>query len=160
MAINHSMKYVVPLMAWTLATPLLPLAWATDDLNLIRFGESALAYSSGSIQRATPLDGFVNIITGDNQTTGHRMIVGNQGVLYLKLNNPSDVAIGDLFTIYKRARKVFHPTTGQFMGHLVIRLAVAQVSQIDKELTTVKVMRSYAAVSPGDPVMKFVHPTD
>jgi chemotaxis protein MotB len=160
MATNRSMKYVVPLMAWTLATPLLPLAWATDDLNLIRSGESALAYSSGSIQRATPLDGFVNIITGDNQTTGHRMIVGNQGVLYLKLKNPDDVAIGDLFTIYKRARKVFHPTTGQFMGHLVIRLAVVQVSQIDKELTTVKVMRSYAAVSPGDPVMKFVYPTN
>jgi hypothetical protein len=36
MATKHSMKYVVPLMAWTLATPLLPLAWAADDLNLIR----------------------------------------------------------------------------------------------------------------------------
>ena len=157
---NYSMKCVVSLMVWTLATPLLPLAWAADDLNSIRFGEPALAYSSGSIQRSTPQDGFVNVITGDNQTTGDHMILGSRDVLYLRLKNPGDVVPGDLFTIYRRAHKVFHPTTGQYLGHLVNRLAVVQVSQIDKDLTTVQIMRAYAAVSPGDPVMKFVLPTD
>ena len=157
---NYSLKSVVSLMVWTLATPLLPLAWAADDLTSIRFGEPALTYSSGSIQRSTPQDGFVNVITGDNQTTGDHMILGTQDVLYLRLKSPGDVAPGDLFTIYRRAHKVFHPTTGQYLGHLVNRLAVVQVSQIDKDLTTVQIMRSYAAVSPGDPVMKFVPPTD
>jgi chemotaxis protein MotB len=157
---NYSSKCVVSLMVWTLATPLLPLAWAADDLNSIRFGEPALAYSSGSIQRSTPHDGFVNVVTGDNQTTGNHMILGSRDVLYLRLKNPGDVAPGDLFTIYKRVHKVFHPTTGQYLGHLVNRLAVVQVSQIDKDLTTVQIIRAYAAVSPGDPVMKFVPPTD
>ena len=157
---NYSLKSVVSLMVWTLATPLLPLAWAADDLNSIRFGEPALAYSSGSIQRSTPQDGFVNVITGDNQTTGDHMILGSRDVLYLRLKNPGDVATGDLFTIYKRTHKVFHPTTGQYMGHLVNRLAVVQVTQIDKDLTTVQIMRAYATVSPGDPVMKFMPPTD
>jgi chemotaxis protein MotB len=102
----------------------------------------------------------VNVITGDNQTTGDHMILGSRDVLYLRLKNSGDVAPGDLFTIYKRAHKVFHPTTGQYLGHLVNRLAVVQVSQIDKDLTTVQIMRAYGAVSPGDPVMKFVPPTD
>jgi len=157
---NYSMKYVVSLLVWTLATPLLPLAWAADDLNSIRFGEPALAYSSGSIQRSTPQDGFVNVITGDNQTTGDHMILGSRDILYLRLKNPSDVAPGDLFTIYRRPHKVFHPTTGQYLGYLVNRLAVVQVTQIDKDLTTVQIIRAYAAVSPGDPVMKFVPPSD
>jgi len=157
---NYSMKCVVSLMVWTFATPLLSLAWAADDLNSIRFGEQALAYSSGSIQRSTPQDGFVNVITGDNQTTGDHMILGSRDVLYLRLKNPGDVAPGDLFTIYRRAHKVFHPTTGQYLGHLVNRLAVVQVSQIDKDLTTVQIIRAYAVVSPGDPAMKFVLPTD
>jgi chemotaxis protein MotB len=157
---NYSMKHVVSLMVWTLATPLLPLAWAADDLNSIRFGEPALAYSSGSIQRSTPQDGFVNVITGDNQTTGDHMILGTRDVLYLRLKNPGDVAPGDLFTIYRRTYKVFHPSTGQYLGYLVNRLAVVQVSQIDKDLSTVQIVRAYAAVSPGDPVMKFVPPTD
>ncbi|HSQ51617.1 MAG TPA: OmpA family protein [Nitrospiraceae bacterium] len=157
---NYSMKYVVPFMAWTLATPLLPLAWAIDDLNSIRFGEAALAYSSGSIQQSTPQDGFVNVITGDNQTTGDHMILGARDVLYLRLKNPGDVAIGDLFTIYRRPSKVFHPTSGLYMGYLVNRLAVVQVTQLDKDLTTVQVARAYGAVSPGDPVMKFVPPAE
>ena len=157
---NYPMKCAVSFMVWTLATPLLPLAWAADDLNSVRFGEQALAYSSGSIQRSTPQDGFVNVITGDNQTTGDHMILGSRDVLYLRLKNPGSVAPGDLFTIYRRAHKVFHPTTGQYLGHLVNRLAVVQVSQVDKDLTTVEIMRAYAPVSPGDPVMKFVLPTD
>ena len=157
---NYSMKCVVSLMVWTLATPLLSLAWAADDLNSIQFGERALAYSSGSIQRSTPQDGFVNVITGDNQTTGDHMILGSRDILYLRLKNPDDVALGDFFTIYRRPQKVFHPITGQYLGYLVLRLAVVQVTQIDKDLTTVQVLRAFAAVSPGDPVMKFVPPTD
>jgi chemotaxis protein MotB len=147
-------------MVWTLATPFLPLAWAADGLNSIRFGEPALTYSSGSIQRSTPQDGFVNVITGDNQTTGNHMMLGSRDVLYLRLNNSGDVVPGDLFTIYRRAHKVFHPTTGEYMGYLVNRLAVVQVSQTDKDLTTVEIMRAYEAVKPGDLVMKFVPPTD
>ena len=157
---NYSITCVVSLIVWTLATPLLPLAWAADDLTSIRFGESALAYSSGSIQRSTPQDGFVNVITGDNQTTGDHMIIGARDILYLRLKSPGDVAPGDLFTIYRRALKVFHPTTGQYLGYLVNRLAVAQVTHVDTDLTTVQIVRAYAAVSPGDPVMKFVLPTD
>ena len=157
---NYSLKSVVSLMVWTLATPLLPLAWAADALTSIRFGEPALAYSSGSIQQSTPQDGFVNVITGDNQTTGDRMILGGWDVLYLRLKNPSEVAPGDLYTIYKRAHKVFHPTTGQYLGQLINRLAVAQVSQIDQDLATVQIVRAFASVSPGDPVMKFVFPTE
>jgi chemotaxis protein MotB len=147
-------------MVWTLATPLFSLAWAADDLSSIRFGEAALSYASGSIQRSTPQDGYVNVITGDNQTTGDHMIMGSRDVLYLRLKNSDDVTPGDLFTIYRRPRKVFHPITGQYLGYLVNRLAVAQVSQVDKDLTTVQIVRAYATVSPGDPVMKFVLPTD
>lgn len=157
---HYSITCAVSLMVLTLATPLPPLAWAADDLSSIRFGEQALAYSSGSIQRSTPQDGFVNVITGDNQTTGDHMILGSRDILYLRLKNPDDVVPGDLFTIYRRAYKVFHPITGQYLGYLVNRLAVVQVRQIDKTLTTVEVVRAYAPVSPGDPVMKFVIPAE
>jgi len=157
---NYSTRCLISLMVWTLATPLFSLAWAAEDISSIRYGEAALTYASGSIQRSTPQDGYVNVITGDNQTTGDHMILGSRDVLYLRLKNSDDVAPGDLFTIYRRPRKVFHPITGQYLGYLVNRLAVAQVSQVDKDLTTVQVVRAYATVSPGDPVMKFVLPSD
>ena len=100
----------------------------------------------------------MNLITGDNQTTGDRMILGRLDVLYLKLDHPSDAAIGDLYTVYRRVRKVFHPVTGVYLGFSTIRLAVVKVTQVDSDLTTVEVVRSFNALSPGDLVMRFTPP--
>lgn len=135
-----------------------PSAASADDLDTIRFGESALSFAAGSIQQSSPQDGVVNVTTGDNQTTGDRMQLGQRDTLYLKLKNPGDAAVGDLFTVFKRARKVFHPVTREYLGYLIIRLAIVEVVQVDKTLTTVRAVRAYGAVSPGDPVMKFVLP--
>jgi len=133
-------------------------AWA-DDLDSIRYGEAARSYAAGSIQHFTPQDGVVNVITGDNQTVGNRMRLGMNDVFYLKLKNPADVAIGDLFTVYKRTRKVFHPATGKYMGYLITRLAVVQVVQVDDQLTTARALRAFGSAAPGDPVVKFSLPS-
>ena len=145
------------LFAVIAATGLSP-AWA-DDLDSIRYGEAARSYAAGSIQHFTPQDGVVNVITGDNQTVGNRMRLGMNDVFYLKLKNPADVAIGDLFTVYKRTRKVFHPATGKYMGYLVTRLAVVQVVQVDDQLTTARALRAFGSAAPGDPVVKFSPPS-
>src|SRR5678816_4385499 len=135
----------------------LPTAWA-NDLDSIRHGETARTFAAGSIQQSTPQDGVVNVITGDNQTVGNRMILGQNDVIYLKLKNPGDVAVGDLFTVYRRQRKVFHPATGRYIGYLINRLAVVQVVQVNEELTTARAVRAYGSPVPGDPVMKFSLP--
>jgi chemotaxis protein MotB len=131
----------------------------TQNADAVRHGEAAMVFSSGSIQKTTPRDGIVNLITGDNQSTGNRMLMGRQDVFYLKLDNPADVAVGDLFTVYKRARKVFHPITKEYMGFVTIRLAVVRVTDTSHALTTVESLTSYAQVSPGDLVMRFVAPS-
>ncbi|MEQ1795897.1 MAG: OmpA family protein [Nitrospira sp.] len=143
------------LSIWVAATP---TTAQPIDTSSIRFGEGALAFAEGAIQKVTPRDGIVNLITGDNQSTGDRMILGSNDALYLKLDNPRDVVPGDLYTVYRRVRKVFHPVTGDYLGFVVIRLAVVQVTQVDHALTTVDVVRSYGVIAPGDPVMRFVPP--
>jgi chemotaxis protein MotB len=135
---------------------LLP-AWA-DDIDTVRYGEAARTFAAGSIQKSTPQDGVVNVITGDNQTVGNRMRLGLNDVFYLKLKNP-EVAVGDLYTVYKRTRKVFHPATGQYMGYLINRLAIVQVVQVDGDLTTARAIRAYGSAAPGDPVVKFAVPS-
>ena len=64
-------------------------AWADDDLDSIRYGEAARTYAAGSIQPFTPQDGIVNVITGDNQTVGNRMRLGQNDVFYLRMKNHS-----------------------------------------------------------------------
>jgi chemotaxis protein MotB len=125
------------------------------DPDTVRYSEAALAFSSGSVQKTTPRDGIVNLITGDNQTTGNRMLLGKRDVLYLKLENPTNVAVGDLYTVYRRVRKVFHPVTREYMGFVTIRLAVVKVTDTGHALTPVETVLSYSAINPGDPVMRF-----
>ncbi len=130
-----------------------------QSADVVRYGEAAITFASGAIQKTTPRDGIVNLITGDNQSSGNRMLLGRSDVLYLKLDDPTQVAIGDLFTVYKRARKVFHPITQEYLGFVTLRVAVVRVIETGHALTTVEAVTSYAQVSPGDPVMRFVAPS-
>ena len=122
---------------------------------LVRYGERALTFSSGSIQKTTPRDGIVNLITGDNQTTGNRTLTGRGDELYLKLDNPNSASIGDLFTIYRRVRKVFHPLTQEYLGFITIRVAIVRVTEAGHTLTPVETIISYGPITPGDPVVRY-----
>jgi chemotaxis protein MotB len=140
------------------AIPSIPAS--AENAQSVRLGEAALTYSAGSIRQQMPLDGVVNYITGDNQITGNRMVIGWTGTdqLYLRLKNPGDAALGDLYTVYRRTRKVFHPKTKEYLGYVVVKLAVVKVIQLDSSLIAAQVVRSFAPISPGDPIMRFVPP--
>jgi chemotaxis protein MotB len=143
-----------------LTLPAIPAS--AENAQSVRLGEAALTYSAGSIRQQMPLDGIVNFITGDNQISGNRMVIGWSGTdnLYLRLNNPGDAAIGDLYTVYRRTRKVFHPKSNEYLGYVVVKLGVVKVTQLDSSLVGAQVVRSYAPISPGDPIMRFVPPVD
>ena len=130
-----------------------------SNLDSVRLLDRGLTFASGMIEKTSPIDGTVNLITGDNQATGNRMLLGKGDSLYLKLDNPADVAIGDLFTVYRRVRKVFHPVTREYLGFVVNRSAVVRVLSADHALTTAEIVVNYGPVAPGDPVARFKEPT-
>ena len=132
-----------------------------QNAQSVGLGEAALTFAAGSIRQEMPLNGVVNIITGDNQLSGNRMMIGwtATDTLYLKLKNPGEAALGDLYTVYRRSRKVFHPLTKQYLGYIINRLGVVQVIQLDSNVVGVRVVQSYAPFSPGDPVMRFTPPS-
>jgi len=132
----------------------------SQNAQSVRLGETALTYAAGSIRQDMPIEGVINVMTGDNQLSGNRMMLGWSGTdtLYLKLKNPGEAALGDLYTVYRRSRKVFHPLTKQYLGYVINRVGVVKVVQLDPLLVGVQVVRSYAPMSPGDPVMRFMPP--
>ncbi len=129
-----------------------------SNLDSVRILDGGLAFASGMIEKSSAMDGTVNLITGDNQSSGNRMLLGKGDSLYLKLDNPADVATGDLFTVYRRVRKVFHPVTREYLGFVVNRSAVVRVTAADHALTTVEIVVNYGPVAPGDPVARFKEP--
>ena len=134
----------------TIACGLLILSAASagaQDAQSVKLGEAALRFAAGSIRQTIPQDGIVNFMTGDNQTTGNRMILGwrESDILYLRLAHPQEAAIGDLFTIYKKVHKVFHPRTKAYMGYLVNMTGVVRVIENDPPLTMVQIVQAYWA---------------
>lgn len=154
---NMTRIILAVLLSWGSLLPDRVMA-QTPDADSVRLGEAALAYAAGSIQKSTPRDGLVNLVTGDNQAGGARTVLGAGASVYLKLDHPHDVAVGDLFTVYRRVRKVFHPATREYLGFITLRLAIVKVTDVDDTLTTVEVIRSYGAFAPGDLVYRFTPP--
>ena len=106
--------------------------------------------SVGFIRPTMTFDARVSQVTGDNQTTGNRRLLGGWDQFYLELVNPQDTAPGDKFVLYRQVKKVYHPVSGKYIGDLTSMLGVAKVLSVTGSKATIKVERSYAAVYPGD----------
>lgn len=130
-----------------------PALSATPAHKAVQYGEQALAFSSGFIREDIPSDGVVA------KTAYSRQVVGHGDTVYLRMNHPEDVSLGSLYTVYRRSRKVFHPTNRHYLGNLFSIIGVVRVVKIDNELATGKVDHGYMWIAPGDMVMPFSLPS-
>jgi chemotaxis protein MotB len=115
-------------------------------------------FSVGFIRPASPYEALVSPITGDNQTTGNKRLLGRGDQVYLELTSPHDVAPGDSFTVYRRVKKVYHPVRSQYLGDLTAVIGVVKVLRVTGNKATVKIERSFEAMFPGDGAMRQAPP--
>ena len=81
-----------------------PALSVTPAHKAVQYGEQALAFSSGFIREDIPSDGVVA------KTAYNRQVVGHGDTVYLRMKFPEDITVGSLYTVYRRSRKVFHPS--------------------------------------------------
>lgn len=108
------------------------------------------SFATGFIRPTTPYEARISPITGDNQTTGNKRLLGTGDQVYLELTNPQEVAPGDQFTVYRNVKKVYHPARGHYLGDLTTIVGVVKVLKVTDNKATVKIVRSYDAIFPGD----------
>lgn len=132
------------------------LLWTTTGIaeDLLP-SESAIAsptfsFAASFIRPPTPYEARISQITGDAQTTGNKRLLGAGDQAYLELKNPQEVAPGDQFTVYRQVKKVYHPIRGQYLGDLTAIVGVVKVLKVTDNKATVKIVRSYDAIYPGD----------
>jgi chemotaxis protein MotB len=115
----------------------------------VRFGPAALTFSAGFIRTGMPQEGMVVRARDD------RRLNGPADLVYLQLSNPSEVSPGDAFTVYRSIRKVFHPTSGDYVGDLISIRGVVRVTSIAKNIAAAKIVRAYDAITQGEVIMRF-----
>ncbi len=136
-----------------------PPAWsALRGLDRVQVGEGALAFSSGFIREALPVVGTVSAITGDNQTTGNRRLLGKDDRIYIDPSADDAIALGDLLTIYRPVHEVFHPQDRSYLGNLFNIVGIVKVIDDLERPVTVKVLRAFGSIFPGDRAMLFEGP--
>lgn len=118
----------------------------------VRYGDQALAFFSGFIRNELPFEGVVA------KTSYNRQIMGQGDTVYLRMRHPEEVEPGALYTVYRNIHKVFHPISRRYMGNLISVLGVVEVKKMTGNLATVKIVRTYFSIYPGDAVMPFVLP--
>jgi len=79
--------FVLILLSMGISLSLDQGAARAQHADMVRHGEAAVTFASGVIQKVTPRDGIVNLITGDNQSSGNRMLLARRDILYLKLDH-------------------------------------------------------------------------
>lgn len=133
------------------AVVLCALPAGADDLRDQRLpaGEAALVFSSGFIRPMMPLDGVVVGVADD------RRLVGSGDLVYLKMAYADDYAEGDLYTLYKREREVFHPSNGRYLGDLISVVGIVKFLRMEQDLAVTRVVRSYDSISHGYGAMRF-----
>ena len=110
--------------------------------------------AAGFIRPSIVYDAHVSAITGDNNTTGNKRLLGAGDQIYLDLANPQYAAPGDQFTVYRTVKKVFHPSRGNYLGELTTAVGIVTVTKITGHQATVKIVRSYDAMFPGDGALR------
>lgn len=152
----------MPLRLILLTTLLWPVGVypAEPEVQSIAFGKAALAFSAGFIRKEIPLDGSVPMISGAQSTGDNRRLLGTGDRLYLKMLRPDEAAPGDTYTIYRRVHEVFHPRHGTYLGNLVTIIGLVSVLDVVQDLASVRVVRAYDSIVPGDYAMQFVPPTE
>ena len=145
-------QFTMPLFIFVLLVgPSLARAEAPSHLA-VRYGDQALSFFSGFIRNEVPFEGVVA------KTSYNRQIMGQGDTVYLRMRHPEEVAPGALFTVYRNIHKVFHPISRRYMGNLFSVLGVVEVKKMTGDLATVKIVRTYFSIYPGDAIMPFVLP--
>ena len=143
---------------WPTSATAADLTASNSLLREVRSGDAAFAFSAGFIRDSLPVDGYVTRSVGA-QYTGDKMMLGVGDSVFIRLTRKAqEPAPGDLYTIYRFLHKVYHPLRGRNLGNLFIVLGIVRVTQLDQDLASVSIVRSYDSIAPGDRVMRFVSP--
>ncbi|MFM8552891.1 MAG: flagellar motor protein MotB [Nitrospiraceae bacterium] len=135
-----------------------PASADQPGIESVHMGEAALTFSSGFIRPSMPIEGIVNPLNGDAQTTSNKMILGTGDLCYLNLTKSSAIEVGGHVTLYRRINEIFHPAKNKYIGDLFTNVGIGLVTEVSKELATVRIVRSWGPINSGDRAIRFVPP--
>lgn len=91
---------------------------------------------------------FDGYITGQREL---KNIIAEGDLVFLDIGRKQGAAQLDQYNVFRKDREMFHPETGEFMGHLIRKVGILQITQdISEQHCTARVLRSREPLQVGD----------
>ncbi len=110
--------------------------------------------------KTTGGDGF---ILTDEQPLGllvdsvdNRVLLSTGDIVFLKMNNISDVAIGDTYGIFQRSDLVRNPHTNKPIGTMMLNLGYLQVTEIRGDTVIAKIGEIFSEIMRGAELFEYI----
>ncbi len=116
-------------------------------------GDQATAFHSGYLRQQEQISGSVLRGREDKQ------LFSQGDVLYLRMGLNADPRTGDLLTLYRPTRQVYHPASREPLGRLMAILGILEIVKEPAEgVVEARIVRAFDTIMRGDYVMPFLPP--
>ena len=85
----------------------------------------------------------------------NKLMLSEGDLIFTNLGDGSGVKVGDKFSIVDQGKKVFHPQTKEFQGYLVNILGELEIIELNGDVSTAKILKSFDVISQGNYLRPF-----
>jgi hypothetical protein len=83
------------------------------------------------------------------QTTQGRLMVGQDDIVYTDIGTAGGAKSGNAYSIYRQAKPVNHPITGDFMGYKYLDLGSLKLTEMEQNGSRALIIKSYLEIGSG-----------
>ncbi len=85
----------------------------------------------------------------------NRILLTKDDIVFVKMNNISDVTIGDTYGLFERGETIKHPHTKDDIGTMMNNLGFLQVTEINESTVIAKIIGAYREISRGAELFEY-----
>lgn len=88
----------------------------------------------------------------------NRTLLTENDTVFLKMDDPSIVSVGDTYGLFEKGEQIIHPATGKKFGNMMYDLGYLQVTSIDRGNVTAKIGKVFREVERGAELYDYIPP--
>ncbi len=91
-------------------------------------------------------------------STDNRVLLTKDDQVFLKMNDPTDVVVGDTYGLYQAGQEVHHPVSKEVIGTMMSNLGFLQVTGSTGQTVSAKIGEIYREVERGAELFEYIPP--
>ena len=88
----------------------------------------------------------------------NRVLLSEDDIVFVKMNDPGSVTIGDVYSLFQRGRLIEHPHSGEPLGTMMNNLGNLKVTEINNGTVVARIDTAFREIARGAELFTYVPP--